>query len=99
MEHQIYHEARWTAGGLSVGGEPKEKEKKGGLSMRFPSERAWVQAGSVAQLRRLMGYGISGKLDRGQSLGFGYARGRGRVDKKGERLSHCILYLDYVLLQ
>ena len=33
-------EGRWTAGGLSIGGEPKKKGKKAGFKLRtrFPSE-------------------------------------------------------------
>ena len=73
-------EARWTAGGLSVGGEPKEKEKKGGLSMRFPRESlgSGGVSSAVAPLEGIRNRREGGL--RAQSLGYGYARGRGRVD-------------------
>jgi hypothetical protein len=41
-------EARWTAGGLSVGGEPKGREKKTSLSMWFPSES--LRSGGVSSV-------------------------------------------------
>jgi len=73
-------EARWTAGGLSVGGEPKEKEKKAGLGMRFPSESlgSGGVSSAVAPLEGIRNRREGGL--RAQSLGYGYARGRGRVD-------------------
>jgi len=73
-------EAGWTAGGLSVGGEPKEKEKKGGLSMRFPSEGLGPDgvSSAVAPLEGIRNRREGGL--RAQSLGYGYARGRGRVE-------------------
>ena len=73
-------EARWTAGGLSAGGEPKEKEKKSSLRMRLPSESlgsGGVSSG-VAPVE-----GIRNRREGGwkaQSLGYAYARGRGRMD-------------------
>lgn len=75
-------EARWTAGGLSVGGElkEKEKEKEAGLSMRFPSES--LGSGGVSSAVAPLG-GIRSRREGGlrtQSLGYTYARGRGRVD-------------------
>jgi len=73
-------EAGWTAGGLSVGGELKEKEKKGGLSMRFPSESLGPDgvSSAVAPLEGIRNRREGGL--RAQSLGYGYARGRGWVD-------------------
>ena len=73
-------EAQWTAGGLSAGGEPKEKEKKSGLRMRFPSEslRSGGVSSGVAPVEGIRNRREGGL--RAQSLGYAYTRGRGRVE-------------------
>ena len=73
-------EARWTAGGLSVGGEPKEREKKASLRMRFPSEslRSGGVSSAVAPVEGIRNRREGGL--RAQSLGYAYTRGRGEVE-------------------
>ena len=65
-------EARWTDGGLSVSGEPKEGEKKSGLRMRFPSEslRSGGVSSAVAPLEGIRNRREGGS--RAQSLGYAY---------------------------
>ena len=68
-------EARWTAGGLSVG-EPKEK--KAGLGTRFPSES--LGPGGVSSAVSPL-EGVRNRREGGlRTQSLGYAKGRGRLD-------------------